>query len=237
MSRPINKAEPEFLPPKNTESDPKTSGFWEILVIVFIIFSLMKIISMLEIYFQHWLAYPVILVAGAIIPTIAKGRPIRDLGVNFHKPLYSIGLTIIISLPIFAILLLVQRQTGLISSLPNVPRVAEEQLPAWILYQFLYISVSEELFFRGYLLSKLLKTTHKMHENHPKIWQALSIFCSSVVFALAHFIILGGPSSLLTFFPGLIMGWLFVKTRNLMAPVVFHGLANIFYAILPVIGT
>ncbi len=38
--------------------------------------------------------------------------------------------------------------------------------------------------------------------------------------------------SILTFLPGLLMAWLFVRTRSLLAPILFHGLANVSYGIM-----
>ena len=55
---------------------------------------------------------------------------------------------------------------------------------------------------------------------------------SHSLFALAHLIILYDLSSLATFFPGLILAWLFIKTRSLLAPILFHAFANIFYALI-----
>jgi membrane protease YdiL (CAAX protease family) len=36
----------------------------------------------------------------------------------------------------------------------------------------------------------------------------------------------------LTFLPGLILAWLFLRTGSLLAPIVFHGLANVSYAMM-----
>jgi len=38
--------------------------------------------------------------------------------------------------------------------------------------------------------------------------------------------------SAVTFLPGLILGWLFIRTGSLLAPILFHGLANTFYCML-----
>jgi membrane protease YdiL (CAAX protease family) len=37
---------------------------------------------------------------------------------------------------------------------------------------------------------------------------------------------------IITFLPGLIFGWLLVKTKSLLAPVLFHGLANAVYGLI-----
>jgi membrane protease YdiL (CAAX protease family) len=78
--------------------------------------------------------------------------------------------------------------------------------------------VHAQAIFRGFLLPSLAK-------YFPI---GLSVFLSSVVFAAAHF-------SLQRFLPlmllGIILGTLFVCTRNLMSCITFHSLWNayIFY--------
>jgi membrane protease YdiL (CAAX protease family) len=34
-----------------------------------------------------------------------------------------------------------------------------------------------------------------------------------------------------TFLPGLVLAWLFIRTRALLAPILFHGLANVSYGL------
>jgi len=58
-----------------------------------------------------------------------------------------------------------------------------------------------------------------------------AVILSALVFAAAHIVILSSLSGVFTFFPGLIFGWLFLRTRSLLAPVLFHGLANVCYCL------
>ena len=50
-------------------------------------------------------------------------------------------------------------------------------------------------------------------------------------FVAAHVIIQGQIVSVLTFLPGLVLGWLFIRTKSLLAPILFHGLANVCYVV------
>ena len=59
-----------------------------------------------------------------------------------------------------------------------------------------------------------------------------SIMISSGVFAIAHCLVWGHWAGLMTFFPGLVLGWLFWRTGGLLEPVLYHGLANIGYVML-----
>lgn len=86
-------------------------------------------------------------------------------------------------------------------------------------FQLLSVSFPEEFFFRGFLQDSLGKN-----------WRA--VLLSSLFFALAHLpkvLFAGEWMSLLSFFPSLIMGWLYMKTNNILPCVLFHFLANVVY--------
>lgn len=94
----------------------------------------------------------------------------------------------------------------------------------FILVQLLLVALPEEVFFRGYL-QRTLGNTIK------------GVIAVSFLFALAHFVTLclaGDGSSVcgqavLTFFPSLVMGYLYLRTGTLWASVIFHFLANIVH--------
>lgn len=96
---------------------------------------------------------------------------------------------------------------------------------SFILVQLVLVALPEEVFFRGYLQQKLGNTLK-------------GVIAVSLLFALGHFITLclGGGHGLsvcsqavLTFFPSLVMGYLYLSTGTLWASVVFHFLANIVH--------
>ena len=87
----------------------------------------------------------------------------------------------------------------------------------------LAVAFPEEFFFRGYLQRKL--------GGGPG-----AIAASSAMFALAHFLVIcvfsGGGAcaqNVLTFFPSLVMGYLYMKTGTLWSSVFFHFAANVVY--------
>jgi len=85
-----------------------------------------------------------------------------------------------------------------------------------ILYLLFGVAVSEEIFFRGVIQEKLGNN-----------WKALII--TSILFSLAHlpnFLFYNNFFSLATFFPSLIMGWLYMKTSNILPSIIFHFLSN-----------
>ena len=85
------------------------------------------------------------------------------------------------------------------------------------------IAFPEEFFFRGYIQRTL-----------GGGWSA--IIAASVLFALAHLLVIcvfaGGEicgQNALTFFPSLVMGYLYMRTGTIWSSVFFHFAANIVY--------
>lgn len=105
-------------------------------------------------------------------------------------------------------------------------KIVFNSLPvAFILTQLLLVALPEEVFFRGYLQNKI--------GNNIK-----GVIIVSLLFAVGHFITLclgGGHNiaicsqAILTFFPSLVMGYLFLKTKTLWASIIFHFFANIVH--------
>jgi membrane protease YdiL (CAAX protease family) len=88
-----------------------------------------------------------------------------------------------------------------------------------LIFQILAVSLPEEFFFRGFLQDSIGKSFR-------------AVFLVSLLFSLAHLpkaIFMGEWISLLSFFPSLIMGWLYMKTNNILPGVLFHFLANLVY--------
>jgi membrane protease YdiL (CAAX protease family) len=90
----------------------------------------------------------------------------------------------------------------------------------WLLYEFLGVAFAEEVFFRGFLQEAI-------GNNYG------GVVAVSLLFSLAHLpvaLFTGNVSVLLTFFPSLIMGLLYMKTANVLPPTLFHFFANVLLA-------
>ncbi len=88
-----------------------------------------------------------------------------------------------------------------------------------ILFQILSVAFPEEFFFRGYLQASMGRTLK-------------AVFFVSLLFSLAHLpkaIFLNDWISLLSFFPSLVMGWLYTRTNNIIPGTLFHFFANLVY--------
>lgn len=86
-----------------------------------------------------------------------------------------------------------------------------------LLSSVIFIPISEELFFRGFLLKGLLKKNSLI----------LSLLISSVLFGFLHFDwftmdLLSLKRVFITFIGGLLAGGLYIKTKNITYPILFH---------------
>jgi len=80
----------------------------------------------------------------------------------------------------------------------------------WVLNQ-LAIALIEEVFFRGYLMRYFGNVR------------------TSLLFAIAHLINFPTINSVLVFFPSLLFGYSYIKSKSILAPFLLHLCANLFY--------
>ena len=75
----------------------------------------------------------------------------------------------------------------------------------------LSVAIAEEVFFRGYLMP------------------AFGNVVTSVLFALVHLFVRPTLGSLLTFFPSLFLGYLFLRSGSIIAPILAHTGMNLLF--------
>lgn len=114
-------------------------------------------------------------------------------------------------------------------SLDNYARL-ETPLYWEVPLQLLCVALPEEFFYRGYLQTAFLKF---FKERSMRFAPALAIVCASVCFALVH-LPSGGLARLLTFFPGLLFGFLRFKSGGLLGAILCHAACNMMMAVLNV---
>ncbi|MBO0340900.1 CPBP family intramembrane glutamic endopeptidase [Flagellimonas profundi] len=88
---------------------------------------------------------------------------------------------------------------------------------------FLIVSISEEIFFRGYVLRNFMESMNKF----------VALFGSAFLFALVH---AANPNLSLIgninlFLAGVLLGLPYVYTKNLMFPIAFHFSWNFFQSL------
>jgi len=185
-----------------------------------------------------WFVVPAILVAAALLPAAIRNEKFATIGLEKKRILPSVRavfLSCILLFPATLLVLWLLKQCGCQFYLsPVMP--AQNHWLTWLFYQFMYVAIAEELFFRGYIQTRILTLMRMLPALQAPMRRWISICISAAVFALAHVIVKGSMLSALTFLPGIVLAWLFIRTKSLLAPILFHGFANAFYfAIAPIL--
>jgi membrane protease YdiL (CAAX protease family) len=177
-----------------------------------------------------WLLIPCLLVLAALLPTWLRRREFPPICTDRKGATASVVtafLTCLCTLPAVVLGLWLLVRMGL--PIPARPLMTGfDGWSTWLVYQFLYVAVAEEVFFRGYIQTNVMRC---LGGAHPR-GQHVAILISAACFALAHVVVQGQMASALTFLPGVILAWLLIRTRSLLAPILFHGLANVSYGII-----
>jgi len=180
-----------------------------------------------------WIFIPVILVTAALVPSAIRHERFCLLppvpGQIFRDMLLALAAAAV-ALPVTVVLLWVVPERSEFVAIGAAAAVPG-QWPAWLVYQFLYVAVAEELFFRGYLQTNVAQMVRLKWPGSHRWHMYLTVVLSAGCFAMAHLFVQQRFISLLTFFPGLVLGWLFWRTGSLVAPIFFHGLANVMYCL------
>jgi membrane protease YdiL (CAAX protease family) len=97
--------------------------------------------------------------------------------------------------------------------------------------QLIVVALPEELFFRGYLQGRLeeaLPPTRTILGARLG-WAWILV---AALFALGHYLVSFEPQMLTRFFPGLAFGWMYARTRSILAGTLFHAACNLIMAVL-----
>ena len=100
-----------------------------------------------------------------------------------------------------------------------------------LLSQILVVAIPEEIFFRGYLMSRF-------EERWPSRARFLGaavgrpLLLSSVLFAVGHFLVDLAPARLAVFFPALVFGWMRNRSGSIAPGALFHALCNVLSEVL-----
>jgi membrane protease YdiL (CAAX protease family) len=179
-----------------------------------------------------------VLITAALVPTYLRKKRFSEIGLHLEQlwmVLRVLLLTCVVVFPLLLAGIFLLRRFNI--GLPLSPIIPEGRWVSWLAYQFMYIAVAEEIFFRGYFQSNIVFLLTMSVQKKRAFLEISGIIISATVFAISHCLILGGIMPIITFLPGLIFGWLLVKTKSLLAPVLFHGLANVFYGLIATILT
>lgn len=186
-----------------------------------------------------WWSVPAIWTIAALVPTIARGRPIAEIGIHVGYPLKAFwAFLFACGLICFSACMGVYAFRRLGMQPPLMPAIQNIHWPTWVIYQVLYIALPEELFFRGYLQSNIerlaghaLKMRDGQKPSSISGTAMVGVAGSSVLFAGAHVAVLATPAGMWAFLPGLLFGWLRAHTGSIWASVLSHAAANVAYVL------
>ncbi len=107
-----------------------------------------------------------------------------------------------------------------------------DNLVTIVLTNLLLVALSEELFYRGFLETRLDRVwKDRFHILGLPLTR--TVFVASALFAFGHFAgEWGNPARLAPFFPAFVFSFLSRKGRSIFGAVLFHGCSNIYSAIL-----
>lgn len=107
--------------------------------------------------------------------------------------------------------------------------------PWWLLEMLLIqvvgVALPEEVFYRGYVQSRLAPLFRR-RVRLLGVSFGLHIVVASALFALSHLVLIPAPFRLAVFFPGLLFGYLRERTGSVVAPIILHGLSNVLLELL-----
>ncbi len=106
--------------------------------------------------------------------------------------------------------------------------VIRPDMASFAFAQLLVVALPEEMFFRGYVQTRLLDACRA-----PSVAQRLlAVFIQAILFAVLHVVAEPHPARLAVFFPGLLFGWLRAWRGGVGAATVMHALSNMYSDIL-----
>lgn len=96
-----------------------------------------------------------------------------------------------------------------------------------ILVQFLLVAVPEEVFYRGYLQTRLDGLVGRDRVILGVAVNPTSLLLTSALFAIGHVATVPNPARLAVFFPSLIFGWMRRRSDGVLAPAIYHAACNV----------
>jgi membrane protease YdiL (CAAX protease family) len=96
-----------------------------------------------------------------------------------------------------------------------------------ILVQVLLVALPEEVFYRGYLQTRLEGLVGRDRRILGVPVNVSALVLTSALFAVGHFLTIPSPQRLAVFFPSLLFGWLRRASGGVAAGVLYHAACNI----------
>jgi uncharacterized protein len=186
-----------------------------------------------------WLIVPLVFFLVPYFALRRRGESFSAYGVSLPdkikdafreaKPAFRLALlTALVTFPPFAFLFWIWSKFIHFGGIMKMTPLAWASI---VIFQFFYIALPEELFYRGYILGKLNKVWPPVL-SVLKVPVGFGIPITAVLFAFGHFLINFSPPRLGVFFPALIFGWMREKSGGILASSIYHAMCNILVLVL-----
>ena len=151
-----------------------------------------------------------------------KNISLRDIGFRSDKMLKYIVFGVVLGLPLGTI------EYFIITPVAAFPTFEIKYLVRDLVYMVVFVSVGEELLFRGLVQRDMMNLLG---------WK-LGLLGASLMFGVMHLTWRSIPELGFTFLAGVVLGYVYYRTRSLTTPIIAHGVGNtVLVAVLPYILT
>ena len=171
--------------------------------------------------------------AGIKLRPIAPGLRVLGLALLVTWPAFILGFFVYYGAlcPSFASLQVLAPICSHWRGLAGVHLHLPEGFLVLALSQILVVAVPEEVFFRGYLLSRF----EDRYPSRRRLWGAAvgwPLVITSLLFAAGHFLVDFQPARLAVFFPALAFGWMRSRSGSVAPGAVFHASCNLLSEVM-----
>ena len=151
-----------------------------------------------------------------------KNISLTDIGFRSDKMLKYIVFGVVLGLPLGTI------EYFIITPVAAFPTFEIRYLVRDLVYMVVFVSVGEELLFRGLVQRDMMNLLG---------WK-LGLLGASLMFGVMHLTWRSIPELGFTFLAGVVLGYVYYRTRSLTTPIIAHGVGNtVLVAVLPYILT
>ena len=151
-----------------------------------------------------------------------KGISLRDIGLHRDRMLEYVLIGILLGVPLGAV------EYFIITPAAAFPTFEIKYFLRDLVYMVAFVGLGEEVLFRGLVQRDMTNLLG---------WK-WGLVGASLMFGVMHLTWRSIPELGFTFFAGMLLGYLYYRTRSLTAPIIAHGVGNvILVAVMPYIAT
>jgi membrane protease YdiL (CAAX protease family) len=173
-----------------------------------------------------YLRLPTLWFFAPFVVLTAARRPYEDYGLSLRQP-GSLAFHLKVCLVVYGSYLLAHYVFGRLVLQRDFQATLAPDFLMRVVEQLLFIGLSEEFFFRGYLQTQLNRWLGRPYRFLGASWGP-GLIIAAVLFGLCH-LVDGDVTRLRVIVFGLFAGWLRERTGTILVPAAYHGASNLLY--------